>query len=123
MPVIRPDRKTVIVDCDMCGDPFEKGAWRIKQNLRKGQGNYCTRSCTAKAVSLMRCRPPGTDAEVVKAHSIAAGLPRPERCEGCGKKKKLDAHHEDYSKPEKVNFLCRSCHNKRHFALWKQLNS
>lgn len=32
-------------------------------------------------------------------------------CESCGKKTtKLEAHHEDYSKPLKVQWLCRDCH-------------
>jgi hypothetical protein len=38
----------------------------------------------------------------------------PEECEQCGKLKcRLEAHHEDYSKPLEVNWLCCSCHVKR----------
>ena len=32
-------------------------------------------------------------------------------------KPKTDAHHEDYSKPLEVIWLCRNCHIARHFQL------
>jgi hypothetical protein len=39
-----------------------------------------------------------------------------EHCEQCGKtsKRQLDSHHEDYSKPLEVVWLCRSCHLQTH---------
>jgi hypothetical protein len=37
-----------------------------------------------------------------------------ERCEHCNKKTKLHGHHEDYSKPLDVIWLCRPCHRKLH---------
>ena len=41
-----------------------------------------------------------------------------EYCELCGCNNKLYAHHEDYSKPLDVVWLCSACHGKRH----KELN-
>jgi hypothetical protein len=38
----------------------------------------------------------------------------PERCEHCNKKTKLHAHHDDYSKPFDVTWLCRPCHRQLH---------
>ena len=35
-------------------------------------------------------------------------------CKLCGSDKKLNAHHEDYSKPLEVAWLCSACHNKEH---------
>lgn len=35
---------------------------------------------------------------------------KPNCCESCHEKKKLDGHHEDYSKPLAVKWLCRPCH-------------
>jgi hypothetical protein len=40
-------------------------------------------------------------------------------CEKCGKKKDVHAHHDDYSKPFKVQFLCRKHHQERHEELKK----
>lgn len=34
-------------------------------------------------------------------------------CEGCGSRK-TDAHHDDYSLPLDVRWLCRSCHKQWH---------
>lgn len=42
---------------------------------------------------------------------------KPDRCEGCGErfeKRQLQGHHEDYSKPLDVQWLCRGCHRLRH---------
>ena len=50
--------------------------------------------------------------------AVRAGrLERPDRCEGCGLEKRLHAHHDDYSKPLKVRWLCGSCHRLAHRAL------
>ena len=35
---------------------------------------------------------------------------KPTRCHHCGKRKKLEMHHQDYSKPLAVVFLCQPCH-------------
>lgn len=37
-------------------------------------------------------------------------LIRPSSCSECGTKGRVDAHHEDYSKPFDVTWLCRKCH-------------
>jgi len=43
-------------------------------------------------------------------------LVRPEGCEDCGGRSP-HAHHKDYSKPLEVDWLCSSCHGKRHRIL------
>jgi len=67
--------------------------------------------------------PPATHAEKVRANGLVnmrqrrGALAQPTCCTQCGiEKKKLDKHHEDYSKPEQVEWLCRSCHMKRHWS-------
>ncbi len=37
-------------------------------------------------------------------------------CEICGKSKRLDAHHPDYSKPLLIVWLCHKCHMALHLA-------
>jgi hypothetical protein len=47
---------------------------------------------------------------------VARGrIVKPSRCQGCGKRRQLDAHHDDYTKPLAVRWLCarryrQSCH-------------
>lgn len=41
-------------------------------------------------------------------------ITKPEFCEDCGKDEFLEAHHEDYSKPLEVKWLCKTCHWKQH---------
>lgn len=46
-------------------------------------------------------------------------IERQSACEQCGSDRRIDAHHDDYSKPLKVRWLCGSCHTKHHWALRK----
>lgn len=40
---------------------------------------------------------------------------RPKQCENCGKGNcRIVGHHEDYSMPDVLTFLCNSCHGKLH---------
>ncbi|MEE9117819.1 MAG: hypothetical protein V3U02_04390 [Calditrichia bacterium] len=40
-------------------------------------------------------------------------LIKPNICDECTKKRKLEGHHKDYSKPLDVQWLCKKCHNKK----------
>jgi ribosomal protein S27AE len=50
------------------------------------------------------------------AEAIRKGVLIRKSCERCGAAK-TDAHHEDYSKPLDVIWLCRKCHQQRHREL------
>lgn len=55
------------------------------------------------------------NAHALVTRAIKEGrLVRPQRCEKCGKRRKTVAHHEDYSKPLEVKWLCYSCHRSWH---------
>lgn len=41
-------------------------------------------------------------------------LVRPKQCSVCPSTKNIEGHHEDYSKPLEIIWLCKSCHHKRH---------
>lgn len=61
----------------------------------------------------------GATKELKKAaHSAVSAARRggsliPKPCERCGVAK-VDAHHDDYSKPLDVRWLCRACHTRHH---------
>lgn len=49
-------------------------------------------------------------------------LAKPANCERCGESnQRIHAHHEDYSKPLEVKWLCPVCHNIRHRELAMQV--
>jgi len=41
-------------------------------------------------------------------------LVRPSKCQRCNKRRKVHAHHDDYTKPLDVNWLCSRCHGRLH---------
>jgi hypothetical protein len=45
---------------------------------------------------------------------------KPDLCESCSSTKHLEGHHKDYSKPEEVEWLCKSCHTRRHHDIRHQ---
>jgi hypothetical protein len=51
--------------------------------------------------------------EKYRAHNLAQRIPmRP--CEVCGDTKRIHRHHDDYSKPLEVRFLCSLHHRQYH---------
>lgn len=50
--------------------------------------------------------------DAVKSAIVAGRLVRPTACERCGitTNRPLDSHHDDYSRPLDVRFVCRACH-------------
>ncbi len=54
-------------------------------------------------------------ARSVVAWAVKCGdLVRPAICEDCGNERKVHGHHEDYSKPLEVIWVCSRCHGRRH---------
>lgn len=47
-------------------------------------------------------------------YAIRMGELKRQRCEGCGTKRRVHAHHHDYAKPLDVRWLCYMCHKKVH---------
>ena len=41
-------------------------------------------------------------------------LKKPDSCSKCGDTRRIEGHHEDYSKPLEVIWLCSFCHRKLH---------
>lgn len=61
--------------------------------------------------------------EKIKAHNALrkavykGRIVKPEHCEDCGEqfeKRQIQGHHEDYSRPLDVEWLCVGCHVQKH---------
>lgn len=93
-------------ECLRCGN-------RWVSNLERPK--YCPH---CKSPVWDRAKVSGSEAS--KAHSLVAAAIRngvlvPQPCRICGKK--AIAHHEDYSKPLEVDWLCHKHHRERHAEL------
>tara|TARA_R110000868_G_scaffold398485_1_gene671673 strand:+ start:87 stop:560 length:474 start_codon:yes stop_codon:yes gene_type:complete len=92
----------------------ERERCRIKQEKARENGFGCKTSigASAKWSKLNRNK---KNAHLKVKRAIESGeLVRKENCEDCLVEQARHAHHEDYSKPLEVVFLCLKCHGKRH---------
>lgn len=56
-------------------------------------------------------------AQVMAQRARAKGALTPKPCAKCGDVGPVDMHHDDYSRPLDVTWLCRGCHRMYHRAL------
>jgi hypothetical protein len=83
---------------------------RARQNRR----NYSARhseAITEKARRFRRDRPVEAKAHNLVGRAVRNGrLVRPSTCDDCGAPGWIEAHHDDYSRPLYVRWLCKPCH-------------
>jgi len=86
-------------------------------------GRWC-RDCANAYAREWRRKRVLTDEDRLRDASRAAataarrkGILVPQPCERCGETK-VEMHHEDYSKPLEVVWLCHRCHFDRHTELF-----
>jgi len=96
----------------------ERHPEEIRESRRKSQRKYGRNNKELLTERKREWRKENRDknrARELLQYAIRKGMIiRPEICSECGKKKKwIDGHHEDYSKPLEVDWLCRRCHKKR----------
>lgn len=77
----------------------EKGKIKIANNCSNSASKYPTRMIARRKL---------------KASVKSGEIIKPIHCEKCNEIKLLDGHHEDYSKPLQVMWLCRQCNADRH---------
>lgn len=70
--------------------------WQREYYHRHRDGKVKTRNITKKAIR----------------HGL---IQRADACEDCGATTGVQTHHNDYSDPLAVSFLCEACHQKKHF--------
>lgn len=111
----KPDGRSV--ECAECG---RLRARKRQQSPRvKAVRDAWRKSESGQAMVRRRVRDPAYKAKKaahrkVERALISGQLVRPERCEQCPSSEDLHAHHDDYSKPLEVRWLCRDCHKRWH---------
>jgi len=103
-----------------------KAAWRKANRDKTKEYNRRYRKVHSDRITFARQRRRAEHPEKAKArddvsNAIREGrLFKPDRCECCRQQfppKGLHGHHKDYSKALEVEWLCPSCHTKRHMSV------
>lgn len=87
-----------------------------------GRGNFNWRhgdhdNASRYTIPYMRRNPEKVAARLAVRAALESGrLVKPWWCEKCGAYARLDGHHDDYTKPLVVRWLCRRCHVRHHKA-------
>ena len=122
-------RKRELAICIACGEIFSARS----SDVAKGWGKFCSRYCQRKQQAAVNARNNSTGltrgerkrrwmkkvgASVIRAHhavelAILNGSIQRLPCEKCGREPS-DAHHDDYTKPLAVRWLCRFHHLQHH---------
>lgn len=125
--------------CRKCGVVKAMHEYYVHKMMRDGTLNVC-KSCVRdyqreRRAALLsdpawvlmekaRCREKSKRTSPIKrkarrAVSLAIGkgiLRRLDFCESCGSRDGIEAHHEDYSRPLDIKWLCKRCHTDVHVS-------
>lgn len=113
--------------CTVCHEEKFSDEFHLEPRTKKGRAGCC-RMCI-KAIRKGRHKKtrgknePPEKAKARKAvkDAVRRGiLLKPSRCQACGEifaSDHLDGHHENYSKPLEVVWLCRECHGLEHMSV------
>lgn len=85
----------------------------IRDRVRYETNPKRKEECHRHALAQAHRHPFHKQARSLVSSAIKCGRMVRKPCEVCGSKKS-EAHHEDYSKPLEVNWLCRTHHMERH---------
>ena len=97
---------------------YSRNASRVIERTTAYHKTEAGRQAQAKSSRRQKeINPEKIAARTAVMHAIQAGRLHRQPCERCGETKQIHAHHEDYSKPLDVAWLCPPCHRKRHKEL------
>ncbi len=107
-----------LIACKICGKKFEAGTDRRRRYCE----GFCFSVYEARQASARRktWSPERRRAGNLVAAAIFRGNLKPRPCEVCGATRDIDAHHDDYSKPLDVRWLCRAHHKQHHEKLRRE---
>lgn len=108
---------------------------------KRGKNTFRCRPCNTEIVRKWHATPEGKAAQKkadrikyirhktkilarIKARAAVAigSITKPKKCEACKLVKPLQGHHEDYSKPLEVIWLCTGCHGDADRILESAIN-
>lgn len=107
------ERQTAKTCSSGCGRPRDVGydtRCRLCRNADKNAARLKHADLTPEARARANCR---SYTHVL----IARGVLVPQPCENCGATKRIEAHHDDYTKPREVRWKCHDCHREHHRRL------
>ena len=95
-------------------------AWREKNPDRYRGGIRSWKAKNREKVNATQREYEARNREKIRAHQAVSravkrgDLVRPDACSECGCDGKPHAHHDDYSRPLDVRWLCPGCHADQH---------
>ena len=89
----------------------EKGKASRKEYIQKGRGREVY---LQKARTYYKKNPDKYQIYAAVKEAKKTGVLIPQPCEVCGTNDNIDAHHDDYSKPLEVRWLCKKHHSALH---------
>ena len=99
---------------------YDKNRFQNDPRVRERHKRYQKTEAGKESMSKSRKKWMGQNPEKRAAHVILGNrirdgkIAKPDVCEDCGDRGRLEGHHRDYSKPLDVEWLCRKCHVNRH---------
>lgn len=104
-------------DSVRCREWYWRDVEHAREINRQKQRRYRAKNIEkVRARERMRKRDPIKSAAwVLLNNAVKTGkIERPSKCEECGVDSLVHGHHDDYSKPLSVKWLCIKCHGKKH---------
>jgi hypothetical protein len=96
----------VVYHCNDCNSE------RVRKYRSTERGARKTREAVYKSIKKHKQK---QNSRLILANALRNNkILKPDKCSSCLEKKKVEGHHEDYSKPLDVIWLCRKCHSKLH---------
>jgi hypothetical protein len=115
--------------CNTCSSQMTK-RWRLENPARVLDGTRAWRASNPDKMKEIRRRSAARNREAERRHpekirarqtvtnAVHRGkLTKPDQCSRCEAQTAridLHAHHNDYSKPLEVEWICRDCHQREH---------
>lgn len=103
--------KRYIAKCKPCLNEYQK-QWIVNYS-KTAKGKEALRRATAK--SLEKFPEKWKARRILKEEIRLGNIIKPKYCQGCLiENTRIEGHHENYSKPVDVEWLCTRCHATKH---------